>query len=287
MQAVSGQYITSCPVGCGNDFKDTDIILPEGPLRRCVICGQLVSQCSELRFHDSMKEFQDPRGTVPIDKSGARRLDRRTRKIISGAEKILGLIPQEMCLLDVGCSSGAFLSAARRMGLKAEGVEPEPGPAKTAAESGLKVTRGFLEDANFPGESFHIITLFEVLEHLKDSLSLMRECNRVLRPGGIAIIRTGNSASWTSAYMKGRWEYFHIAKHGGHVSFFNPFSIRHLAERSGFRIEKMTSYAVRFYEKGDVSYPIYRITKIFSELLNTPSSLFNKGHELLVYMKKR
>ena len=172
------------------------------------------------------------------------------------------------------------------MGVKAEGVEPESGPAKTAAESGLKVTRGFLKDIHLPGESFNVITLFEVLEHLKDPLSLMRECNRILKSGGIVIIRTGNCASWTTGYMKGRWEYFHISKHGGHVSFFNPLSIEHLAERSGFKIEKMITYAVRFYERGDVSYPIYRIAKIFSELLNAPSSLFNKGHELLVYIRK-
>jgi 2-polyprenyl-3-methyl-5-hydroxy-6-metoxy-1,4-benzoquinol methylase len=148
------------------------------------------------------------------------------------------------------------------------------------------VTRGFLEDIHFPEGAFNIITLFEVLEHLKNPLSLTRECNRILNPGGIVIIRTGNSASWTCRHMKERWEYFHISKHGGHVSFFNPFSIKHLAERSGFKSEKMITYAVRFYEKGDVSYPVYRIAKFFSELLNAPSSLFNKGHELLVYLRK-
>lgn len=279
-------YITSCPVGCGSEFEITNICLAEGLLKSCVICGQLVSQCSELSFFDSMREFENPRGTLPFDKSDYNRLDRRTRKILSSAEKISGITARDMHLLDVGCSSGAFLKAVKNLGVKAEGVEPAAGPAMTASESGLNVTRGFLEDINFPEDHFNIITLFEVLEHLKDPLSLMVECNRILRPGGMAIIRTGNSASWTCGYMKERWEYFQISKHGGHVSFFNPLSLTYLAERSGFKIKKMMTYSVRFYEKGDVSYPVYRTAKIISELLNAPSSLLNKGHEILAFFKK-
>jgi hypothetical protein len=44
---------------------------------------------------------------------------------------------------------------------------------------------------------------------------------------------------------------------------------------------------MRFYEKGDVHPLIYRLAKIASELLNLPSQLFGKGHDMLVCLRRR
>lgn len=262
------------------------MVLPEGPLKRCTACGQLVSQCSEALYWDSMEEFDDPKGTIPSENSGVSRLVRRTKKILSKIDYLLGKDHGEIHLLDVGCSSGAFLSVANNLGINAEGVEPAVGPAKTAQASGLKVYQGYLEEIRLPGESFDVVTVFEVIEHLKNPIRLLRECHRILRPGGLMVFRTGNTNSWTARYMKGRWEYFHISKHGGHVSFYNPTSIGYLAKHLGFIVEIIETYGVRFYEKGEIPFILYRIAKIISELLNGPSIWFGKGHELRVYLRK-
>ncbi len=100
------------------------------------------------------------------------------------------------------------------------------------------------------------------------------------------VIRTGNTDSWTVQYMKGRWEYFHMAQHGGHISFYNPRSMRKLAERSGFVIEILQTHRVCFYQKGEIASILYRMAKLFSELLNTPSVWFRKGHEMLAFLRK-
>ena len=285
MVIASKPYVESCPVGCHSRLADSDIILPQGPLKRCSECGQLVSRCSEELYWKSMDEFDDPKGTWPSGKA-ADRLMRHTKQIIGRVERFLGKKRGEIRLLDVGCSNGSFISAAQSLGIHAEGVEPAAAPAQAAMESGLKVHQGLLQDIHLPDTSFDVVTVFEVIEHLKDPLSLFKECHRILHKGGLLVIRTGNTDSWTAHYMKDRWEYFRISEHGGHISFFNPISMGKLAERSGFEVERLKTHRVSFYQKGEIPFPIYRPIKLLSDVLNAPSTWFGKGHELQVFLRK-
>jgi SAM-dependent methyltransferase len=283
MVIASKPYVESCPVGCGSGLVDSGIFLPQGPLKRCSECGQLVSQCSEDLYWKSMDEFDDPKGTWPSGKA-ADRLLRHTKQIVRSVQGFLGKKRGEIRLLDVGCSNGAFISAAQSLGIRAAGVEPSAAPAQAAIESGLQVYQGFLQDIHLPEASFDVVTLFEVIEHLKDPLSLFKECHRVLHKGGLLVIRTGNTDSWTAHHRKDRWEYFSTSEHGGHISFFNPVSIGKLAQRSGFSVERLKTHRVSFYQKGEIPFLLYRPMKFFAELLNTPSTWFNKGHELQAFL---
>jgi SAM-dependent methyltransferase len=283
MVIASKPYVESCPVGCRSGLVDSDIFLPQGPLKRCLKCGQLVSYCSEDLYWKSMDEFDDPKGTWPSGKA-ADRLLRHTKQIVRSVQGFLGKKRGEIRLLDVGCSNGAFISAAQSLGIRAAGVEPSAAPAQAAIESGLEVYQGFLQDIHLPEASFDVVTLFEVIEHLKDPLSLFEECHRVLHKGGLLVIRTGNTDSWTAHYRKERWEYFSISEHGGHISFFNPVSVGKLAERSGFSVERLKTHRVSFYQKGEIPFLVYRPMKFLAELLNTPSTWFNKGHELQAFL---
>jgi SAM-dependent methyltransferase len=279
-------YLNSCPIGCLSPLVSTDIVLPEGPLRRCSGCGHLVSQCNEGRYRQSLTEFDNPQGTLPGPDSFSRH-QRRTERCLVKIARALKKQPQEIRLLDVGCSTGAFIAVACRMGFSVEGVEPAPLPARSAQDSGLQVHQGLLEEIAFPDKAFDTVTLFEVIEHVRDAVSLVRECRRILRPGGILVIGTGNATSWAVSCMRSRWEYFHIERHGGHVSFFNPRSIRLLAERCGFSVDSLKTRSMRFFEKGDVHPFVYRLAKGVSELLNLPSQLFGKGHDMQVFLLRK
>jgi len=277
-------YLEVCPIGCSAAIEETSLILPEGVLRRCTACGHLWSQCSEQQYWSSMSEFDDAQGTLPAAGAEDRsfRLGKKRLDMVVGT---LGKAPQQIRLLDVGCSSGAFLQVARQLGFQAEGVEPAKQAAQTAQAAGFKVFQGLLQDADFQDASFDAVTLFEVIEHIKASLSLLRECRRILKPDGVMIIGTGNTESWTVAAQGGRWEYFRIDQHGGHISFFNPVSLQLAAERSGFKVVSIKTRGVRFYEKTDCSGLVYRLTKIAGELLNVPARLAGKGHDLLAILR--
>lgn len=280
------RYLSQCPVGCSAALEPTQYVLPEGALLRCHDCGQLISQCSEPRYWQSMQEFDDPQGTLPVAGSEQRRI-RRSKKFLDHIARLLGKLPNEIRLLDVGCSSGAFLHTAVELGYCAEGVEPAPKAAATAKSSGLKVYQGLLQEAHYAEGQFDAITLFEVIEHLKHPQELLQECQRILRPGGVLLVGTGNAGSWSMRAMGAEWEYLDIARHGGHISFFTPDSMGKLAQKTGFLVADIRTRGVRFYEKGSCGKPVYRIAKLAGELLNIFAVWLDKGHDMAIYLKKR
>lgn len=277
--------ITTCPVGCTAPFETTTTVMPEGPLLRCPACGQLVSQCSEALYAQSMQEFNDPRGTLP-DARSAERSQRRSKKYLDNISALLGKTPAQTRLLDVGCSSGAFLGAAVKLGYAAEGVEPAPQAAATARAAGLKVHTGLLHEAAIASGSFDAVTLLEVIEHLKEPLPLLQECQRILKPGGILLVGTANADSWQARAFGAHWDYLSIAKHGGHISFFNPASLAKLAAQAGFAQALLKTRSVRFSDRGNSSEPVYTVLKIAAELLNPLAALLHKGSDMAMYLRR-
>ena len=278
-------YISTCPIGCLDSLRETDVVLAEGPLLACRVCSQLISQCSRLRYEQSMSEFNTAEGTLP-SKDAVKRHFQRTSGWLSAIAERLNKPNHKIRLLDVGCSTGALLVVAGRLGFIAEGVEPAPLAVKSARDSGLIVHQGTLEEINFLSDTFDVVTMFEVIEHVKNPFFLVKECHRILKSGGLLVLGTANTDSWTVKIQKSRWEYFNISKHGGHVSFFNRNSIRILADRCGFKVESLKTGSVSFMERNNNSALIYRPLKILAELMNFPSKIFGKGHDMLVFLRK-
>jgi 2-polyprenyl-3-methyl-5-hydroxy-6-metoxy-1,4-benzoquinol methylase len=280
------RLITRCPAGCAAPLVPSHIELLEGVLLRCTACGQLVSQCSEAAYREALAKWDTAAGTLP-DARSVRRHARVSRRRLRTLLAVLGREAPGTKLLDVGCSSGAFLMAARALGLDAEGVEISPEAAEAARRAGFRVHTGLLEDARYPAESFDAVALIELLEHLRDPHALLAECRRILRPGGVLMATTPNAASWTAAAMGARWDVFSLRGMGGHVSFFNPGSLRLLAERAGFEVARLETRQVRLAEKGQYAAPIYRLAKLLASALDVPSRLAGAGHNLTLYALKR
>ena len=283
--ALHERYVTACPVGCAAPIATTDVMLPEGALLRCAECGQLLSQCTEIQYLRSLDTFDTSTGTLP-DAVSVRRHETVSTRRVQKMLALLGNPPRQARLLDVGCSSGAFLMTARKLGLETMGVEPSADAAETARRAGLNVFTGFLEAARLVDASFDAATLIEVIEHLRDPRSLLAECRRVLRPGGILLVTTPNAHSWTARLMGSRWAGFSLTAMGGHISFFNPRSMRTIAERTGFDLVRTETFNVRFFERGQCPQPFYRAAKLGSELLNWPARLLGQGHDLHAYLRR-
>jgi predicted Zn finger-like uncharacterized protein len=283
---ASERLITTCPVGCGARFEVSDVDLPEGRLLRCSACGQLVSQISETAYRASMQAFDSPEFDRPSPAEVERRRGTAARRL-TRIGKLLDTTATRLKLLDVGCSRGDFVAAAADLGLHAEGVEPAAHIAEGARRAGRTVHTGQLEEQRFPAHSFDAVTLFEVIEHLKEPIALLRECHRILRPGGVLLLSTGNGESWTADAMKGRWDYFQIERDAGHVSFFNPRSITLLARRTGFSVARLRSSRVKLLAKGQALLPAYLLAKLAAEALNLPAGVLGKGHDMLVYLRRQ
>lgn len=101
-------------------------------------------------------------------------------------------------LLDVGCSFGYLLEAAKSRGWQVSGVEisrkiVENYLGGRAGE--LNVFNGRLEDARYESGSFDAVTMFDVIEHLADPAATLSEVSRVLRPGGLLAVETPREES--------------------------------------------------------------------------------------------
>jgi 2-polyprenyl-3-methyl-5-hydroxy-6-metoxy-1,4-benzoquinol methylase len=109
-------------------------------------------------------------------------------------------------LLDVGTHCGFFLRRAKARGWRTTGIEPSPTSSALAREwFELDVKTGFLQDAGLPAYSFDAITMLDVLEHVRDPRSLLREVARVLRPGGHVLIKVPNLSYVLGKHRMLRW----------------------------------------------------------------------------------
>lgn len=85
-------------------------------------------------------------------------------------------------LLDVGCGNGAFVAEARAHGIEAWGQD------LAATSESEYVYVGDLATIAFPTESFDVITVHDVLEHVPDPRAMLREIRRLLRRPGKLIV---------------------------------------------------------------------------------------------------
>lgn len=276
------KYLSTCPVGCNKTLSQSTIHMPEGFLLECSDCGQMLSQCTQQDYISSMQEFDVAAGTKP-NQSSIKRAQKLHADRLRMILQAINLKANQVKLLNVGCSSGAFLDSAKELGFNTYGVEPAKNAAQTAINQGHQVKIGFLEDINYNPHEFDAITLFEVIEHLKDPISLLKEMYRITKPGGIVMISTGNAKSLTVKFLQEQWDYFSIQNHGGHISFFNPFSIAKLAKKSGFSVYSILTRNLKLANKNK---PTYRFLKILSETLSPLVKYLQKGHDMIVIMQK-
>jgi 2-polyprenyl-3-methyl-5-hydroxy-6-metoxy-1,4-benzoquinol methylase len=274
----------TCPIGCKEDLIHSGIFVAEGELYQCPNCGQLLSSCSKKFYTNSNQSWNTEEGTWP-SKNDYGRLKKRRATDINILAKLLNKKYSEIRLLDVGSSSGSCVAIANDMGINAEGVDPSERAVAFGIRRGLKLHKGYLEEIAFSNNSFDAITIHEVIEHVSDPYSLLKECRRILAPDGVLVIGTGNTNSWTMKFRKNNWDFFDMNLHGGHISFFSPKSLKILASNVGFEVKKIRTYSVKFKEKDEVPYFFYRLIKIFTELLNLPAKILGKGHQLEAYLK--
>jgi 2-polyprenyl-3-methyl-5-hydroxy-6-metoxy-1,4-benzoquinol methylase len=176
-------------------------------------------------------------------------------------------------LLDVGCGNGKYLDVMRSKGWKVVGVDQGPGCTFAKNELKLEVYDGHLWDFHFEDNSFDVVTLWFVIEHIWDPIKLLTECNRILKPGGVIILSTLNSASFESRVFKRYW--WHLLS-PEHVSQFDPHSLTVLAEKTGFKATRMRHEILCFGILGSIQnvldgkkIPI-SINNLFFKLLFAP-----------------
>jgi SAM-dependent methyltransferase len=136
-------------------------------------------------------------------------------------------------ILDVGCATGLFLHEMTLAGWQVAGVEPIAAAAEYArTQLGLNVFQGWLSDAPYPGESFDVITFWDVLEHTFSPSAELTHAARLLRPGGLVTINIPNWHSLDRRLFGAHWIGFDPPRH---LYVFTRSTLAALLEKTSFR----------------------------------------------------
>ena len=155
-------------------------------------------------------------------------------------------------LLDVGCGTGSYLSAAASQGWDARGVEVSKSALEQARSAGLNVFEGELGEASYPDAYFDVVTAVEVLEHVSAPLELVREIARVLRPGGLFWITTPHIRGLSYRLLDLQWS---VISPPEHLQIFSRTGMRALLTRAGFHHIELRTYG---FNPAEVSYTLRR-----------------------------
>ena len=139
-------------------------------------------------------------------------------------------------LLDLGCAMGFLLEVSEQAGFQGWGLDLNPEAVRAAKQQfGDRVAEGELDASAFPGVSFDVVTLIDVLEHVPDPASLLAAVHRRLLPGGVLAAVLPNAASLTRRLLGRRWP--HYAPE--HLFYWTPAALGHQLAAVGFEVREI------------------------------------------------
>ena len=172
--------------------------------------------------------------------------------------------------MDVGCASGFFLDIAKERGISTYGVELSTEGVNKAKQKHSQIINDTLENARFPDSFFDVITLYDIIEHVLDPTSTIKEISRIIKPGGIVAISTPDITSWHAKLLGKRWG---MITPWEHLHYFSPYTIRVLLEKNGFSINEIKKNYKIFtldylFKMAEFYFPrLYKIFPYISKLI--------------------
>lgn len=118
-------------------------------------------------------------------------------------------------VLDIGAGTGDFLVILKNNGWSITGVEPNSKAKNIAILKGVNFASA---TEMLPNNSFDLITMLHVLEHVVDVEKQIAELKRLLKPNGTILVAVPNFNSFDANYYGGYWAAFDVPRHLWHFS---------------------------------------------------------------------
>lgn len=217
----------ACPICAGSVF--TELFRKHGePFVQCAQCGLIL--INPRPVHAEVLETYD----ADYSKGYVRKQPAKRRRSARWVRRIQRRVPSGRWL-DVGCSAGFIVEAARDAGYDAWGVDVEAWGVAYARDSlGLRnVRQGMLEDQGFADASFDVITAYEVIEHVPDLNRFMAELKRLLAPQGLVVIHTPDVGHWRRPRRLETWQAILPSEH---LYYFSRPTLARLAAKHGLGV---------------------------------------------------
>jgi SAM-dependent methyltransferase len=137
--------------------------------------------------------------------------------------------------LDFGCGAGGLVNYVNKKGVDIIGAE-DGWASEKGRELGIPILR-MNELDQFTGQ-FDFITAIEVFEHIPNPIDAFKKIRKLLKPGGVLFLTTGNAYPWRNNFLD--WPYSQCPD--VHVSFFEPHTLAFCLESSGFVANNNNSF---------------------------------------------
>ena len=201
-------------------------------LIRCKYCG--LTRSTDQHFLQNFKKLYDTKYYQGRDYYNYQLEEKALTKNFKHRLSIIRAYKNKGVMLDIGCAYGYFLKEARKIGFNGYGIEINPQTSNLAHQnSGCHVYTGNLIQVQFKHKKFDVVTLFDVIEHLPEPQKYLQKIYRLLKPGGILVIETGDINSPLAKLQKGSWR---LIIPQIHLFYFSTTTLTHLLLKTGFKI---------------------------------------------------
>jgi 2-polyprenyl-3-methyl-5-hydroxy-6-metoxy-1,4-benzoquinol methylase len=220
-----------CPV-C--DHAGAETYLQKGDLRlvRCVRCSMIYAnpvraELASGKYYDEAGAYYLSPAKLESDYAGVR-FERELRLFRKHCHR--------GAVLDVGCSSGAFLHELNRRfpdAYDVVGTDASGAPLDYAESRGVPVVRGDFLQQDFGGRKFEAITFWAVIEHLLEPKAFLEKARSLLKPDGRCFVLVPNMSSLATRLLGARYRYLYPQ----HLNYFTRSTLRRLVEPSFVVVE--------------------------------------------------
>lgn len=202
--------------------------------------------CGSARL-EPIPSLSEIRSFYPVDYYGA-----KTTKFIAPIEHLLKTfsgrtiasasnnLPPGSRLLDIGCGRGVFFHELLERGFEVHGIELGEFVDDSISNRCTVHVTDSLSSLRFPPESFDMVILWHVLEHLPNPQETMAEISRILSPGGRLAIAVPNYGSFQSRVTGRCWFHLDLPRHIFH---FTQKGLRTLLADHGFIVTSTNHFS--------------------------------------------
>jgi SAM-dependent methyltransferase len=206
-------------------------------------CGLIFKKSVAGTLLDTVVGGEGSFGEAEYGQRYARRYRHRVAKSVRQLEDARAFLTEEAAsarqsILDVGCSLGSTLEAARQLGMVATGVDVSQTAVDACRRLGFEADVAGLEKLPYPDAQFLIVVMKHVLEHTRDPALALREAKRVLKPGGVLFIAVPHADYRKAVARPASSRFYRPDAHGGleHWVYYTPTTLAGLLTKAGMTV---------------------------------------------------
>jgi 2-polyprenyl-3-methyl-5-hydroxy-6-metoxy-1,4-benzoquinol methylase len=201
---------------------------------------------------------------------------------------------RELSILDIGCFRGFFLKLCMKQGWKIRGYEFQDEAIEFANNYLGKnvVKKKNLNNQSIKSETYEVVTLIGVVEHVKDPVKLIKNACKLVKKKGIIIIQTPNSTSVVSNLLGKFWpciapvEHLHLFSKDSLKMQFNNLNFKNIEVNTHWKYLTIDYVYKNLSNFGpQIKKIIKPFYKILPNFLRNKKLYFNGGEMLFIAQK--